>query len=131
MIVRDGSSYFSERFMRPFGSGIPYAQELASLRSRASNNQRLTRASGELADGVVHSPGRMDERERSPPNPAQVLVDCATFVHPTATVSDLAGVKRKPLADVPTGMDGSYPMKKPVIFGMPLNRVQSEMLTFE
>ena len=35
--------------------------------------------------GVVHRTGRrVDERERSPPNLATALVDCASLVHPTA-----------------------------------------------
>ncbi|MBK1721156.1 hypothetical protein CKO23_02675 [Thiocystis violacea] len=34
-------------------------------------------------DLVVRWTGRVDERERSPPNPAPLLVDCAALVHPT------------------------------------------------
>ncbi|MBK1724268.1 hypothetical protein CKO23_18810 [Thiocystis violacea] len=32
---------------------------------------------------VIGWTGRVDERERSPPNPAPLLVDCAALVHPT------------------------------------------------
>jgi hypothetical protein len=38
----------------------------------------------------------VDERERSPPNPAPALVDCAALVHPTATISDMAEFMSKP-----------------------------------
>ncbi|EGV20436.1 error-prone DNA polymerase [Thiocapsa marina] len=36
--------------------------------------------------GTGAEAGRVDERERSPPNPAPALVDCAALVHPTALV---------------------------------------------
>jgi hypothetical protein len=35
---------------------------------------------------IVIPAGRVDERERSPPNPALLLVDCAALVHPTTAL---------------------------------------------
>ncbi|MBK1725095.1 hypothetical protein CKO23_23395 [Thiocystis violacea] len=51
--------------------------------SEAGGRRRSAPAEPAPRPLVIGWTGRVDERERSPPNPAPLLVDCAALVHPT------------------------------------------------
>ncbi|NCC34181.1 MAG: hypothetical protein EOM24_19545 [Chloroflexia bacterium] len=68
------------------------------------------------------SGGRVDERERSPPRPDAVLVDCAALVHPTVLVHPTTLVRPAMLVALDAMIDeaGSRNHPKP----RPLERLQ-------
>jgi hypothetical protein len=51
----------------------------------------------------------VDERERSPPNPAPALVDCAAFVHPKTAISGVAGFVSNPVTTIGVPMREAQP----------------------